>query len=152
MLITFLWGLVLIVPGIVSALNYSMASFVLAEDDTLTSLEAMIKSKKLVYGFRGQIFIIYLCYFLVTLIAFIFFAALGFAMKQVMDMPFWLPIVIMLLGFLFVFIIFIIPYFELGLANVYLIIKEKKGEGTKPKRTRKTVTKKTKEAKLTENI
>lgn len=141
-LIFLLWSLMLIIPGIVVALNYSMASFVMAEDDKISSLEAMIKSKNLVYGYRAQIFIIYLCYALASLMALMFFSALVFAMMQIVSMPVWLPIVSMLVAYLFVLIIFIIPYFELGLANVYLAIKDVKEVENKPKKTtRKRATK-----------
>ncbi len=41
----FLWSLLLVVPGIVAALRYSMAFYYLAEDPTLTAWEAIEKSK-----------------------------------------------------------------------------------------------------------
>lgn len=138
-LISFLWAIVFIIPGIVSALNYSMASFIMAEDEDVSSLDAMIKSKKLVYGYRAQIFIVYLSYFFVTLVALCIFGAIGCAMKQFLAVNYWVPIVSMGLAFMFVLIIFIIPYFELGLTNVYLTIKESYIVETKPKTTNKRI-------------
>ncbi len=141
-LISFLWSIVFIVPGIVSALNYSMASFIMAEDDSVNSLEAMIKSKKMVYGYRFQIFIVYLSYFLVSLIFLCIFGAIGCAIKLSFDINYWIPIVSMSISYLFVLFIFIVPYFELGLTNVYLTIKANSQKnlvsGVKSKKTTKT--------------
>jgi uncharacterized membrane protein len=53
-LIFMLWSIVFIIPGIISALNYSMASFVMAEEKC-SAFESMVKSKKLVNGHRGEI-------------------------------------------------------------------------------------------------
>ena len=119
-LISFLWGIIFIVPGIITAINYSMASFYLAEDESLSALECMAKSKKLVEGNRGEIFIVYLCYFLVTTIVLTIFGAIGLAIKFYTNVNTWVPIVVMGLMFLFVLIVFIIPYFELALANSFL--------------------------------
>jgi uncharacterized membrane protein len=41
----FLWSLLLIVPGIIAAIRYSMAYYYLAEDPSLTAWEAVEKSK-----------------------------------------------------------------------------------------------------------
>ena len=81
-LICFLWGIVFIIPGIVSALNYSLATFVMAENEGMGSLECMARSKKMVEGYRAQIFIIYLSYFFVTLVVLCLFSALGIAIKN----------------------------------------------------------------------
>lgn len=43
----FLWGLLLIIPGVIAALRYSMAPFYLAEDPTLKAGEAIRKSKEI---------------------------------------------------------------------------------------------------------
>lgn len=150
-LISFLWGIIFIVPGIISALNYSMASFILAEDEKLSALECMAKSKKLVDGNRGEIFIIYLCYFFVSMVVLTIFGAIGLALRYYTVLPVWVPLICMLGLFLFVLIIFIIPYFELSLANVYLeLVKAKKtksatsgnGQTATKKKARTSTTKK----------
>ena len=139
-LISILWGVIFIIPGIVSMLNYSMAGFILAEDEKLSSLECMIKSKKLVYGYRTEIFIIYLSYFLVTVITACVFSAIGIAMQTFFNTTIWPVIVSMLVAFLFVLIIFIIPYYELMFANVYLVLKQSNiiQKKSKAKTTNKT--------------
>lgn len=135
-LLFLLWSLVFIVPGIVTALNYSLASFILAEDNSLDAFSCMIKSKKMVEGYRVTIFIFYLAYALVTLVALSIFGAIGAAIIQYFNPPVWIPITCMVVGFLFVFIIFIVPYFELGLTNIYLGIKYDKNKIAKPRATR----------------
>lgn len=123
-LISGLWAIVFIIPGIVSLLNYSMASFVMAENENLSSLECMVKSKKLVNGFKSEIFILYLSYIFVTVVFACVFSALGIAVRSFTNAPIFIPIIGMILAFMFVLIIFIIPYFELMFANVYVELKQ----------------------------
>ena len=124
-LISFLWGIVFIIPGIITALNYSMATFIMAENENYGSLECMAKSKKMVDGYRVQILIIYLSYFFVSVVSMCVFASIGIAMKMFTNVSVWVPIICMAVAFLFVLVVFIIPYFELALANVYLELKKK---------------------------
>lgn len=53
---TFLWGLLLIVPGIIAAYSYSMAPFILAENSNMTAKEAIAASKELMKGHKWQLF------------------------------------------------------------------------------------------------
>ena len=135
MLISFLWTIVFIIPGIVTALNYSMASFVMA-DENLTALECMAKSKKLVYGHRGEICVLYLAYAFVILVVMCICAGIGCAMRYYMILNYWIPIVSMSLLALFFIIVFIIPYFELMFAHIYIILKQEQ-EQNKPAKTQK---------------
>lgn len=127
-LISVLWGIVFIVPGIIAALNYSMASFIMAENEKLSALECMIKSKKLVNGNRAQIFIIYLAYAFITLAMLCLFMALGIVMQNNMFVPTWAAILITASLFLFIFVVFIMPYFELALANIYVLLNSTKNK------------------------
>lgn len=146
-LISVLWAVVFIVPGIITALNYSMSSFVMADED-LNSLECMDKSKKLVYGHRGEIFVVYLAYFFVILTVMCICAGLGCAMRYYFNFPYWIPIVSMCLLALFFIVIFVVPYFELMFAHIYLILKnEKSSNKTYPKSKRKYAKKEQKDAK-----
>ncbi len=43
----FLWSLLLFVPGIIAAIRYSMAPYLMAQDPTLTAREAIDKSKQI---------------------------------------------------------------------------------------------------------
>lgn len=136
MLISCLWTVVFIVPGLVTALNYSMSSFVMADED-LPALECMVKSKKLVYGHRGEIFVIYLAYFFIMLATLCIFASLGCAMNYYLNIQTWIPFVSMGILALFVIVIFIIPYFELMFAHIYNVLKNENNEGNKSATKRK---------------
>ena len=62
-LLTILWSLLLIVPGIIKALSYSQARFLIAEYPHLDSMEAITLSKKITKGHKGEILMFYLSFF-----------------------------------------------------------------------------------------
>ena len=68
--------LLLIVPGIIATLNYALVNFILLDDPTITSNEAILKSKKMMYGHRKQLFYMNLI-FLGLIIASIFTLFIG---------------------------------------------------------------------------
>ena len=51
-----LWALLLIIPGIIAALSYSMTFYILADDDTIKAQEALDKSKKMMDGYKWKYF------------------------------------------------------------------------------------------------
>lgn len=51
-----LWTLLLIIPGIIAALSYSMTFYILADDDTIRAQEALDKSKKMMDGYKWKYF------------------------------------------------------------------------------------------------
>jgi uncharacterized membrane protein len=55
-LFVFLWSLLLIIPGIIASIAYSLTFFILAEDPTLSPMEALRKSKKMMYGYKWKYF------------------------------------------------------------------------------------------------
>jgi uncharacterized membrane protein len=55
-LFTILWTLLLIVPGIIAAFSYSQIFFILADDPKTTPMEAITKSKKMMYGNKWKLF------------------------------------------------------------------------------------------------
>ncbi|MBQ6154415.1 DUF975 family protein [bacterium] len=59
---TFLWGLLLIIPGIIAALRYSQTYFVLAENPNMPANEAIETSKKLMQGHLGEYFVLQLSF------------------------------------------------------------------------------------------
>lgn len=61
-LYTFLWSLLLIVPGIIAALSYAMTPFILEEHPELTASEAIARSKKLMNGHKMDLFILTLTF------------------------------------------------------------------------------------------
>lgn len=50
----FLWSLLLIVPGIIAAIRYSMTFFILADNPNITAREAISKSKKMIKGRKRE--------------------------------------------------------------------------------------------------
>jgi uncharacterized membrane protein len=55
-----LWSLLLIIPGILAGLSYSMTFFIIADDNTVGPLEALSRSKKMMHGNRLKL--VYLGY------------------------------------------------------------------------------------------
>lgn len=52
---TFLWSLLLIIPGIIASLSYSMTFFILSEDKNIGVNAAIEKSKKMMYGYKWKL-------------------------------------------------------------------------------------------------
>ena len=50
-----LWTLLLIIPGIIAALSYSMTYFIIAEDSSISASEAIAKSKKMMKGNKWKL-------------------------------------------------------------------------------------------------
>ena len=55
LLFIVLWSLLLIVPGIVAACSYSMTMFIIADNPAIDGLEAIRRSKKMMYGNRWRL-------------------------------------------------------------------------------------------------
>lgn len=51
-----LWTLLLIVPGIIAALSYSMTYYILAENPEFTASQAIEASKSMMYGHKWRLF------------------------------------------------------------------------------------------------
>jgi len=58
-----LWALLLIIPGIIACLKYSMAYFVLSDNPNIGAKEAIEKSKSLMEGKKAQLFWLWLSFF-----------------------------------------------------------------------------------------
>lgn len=56
LLFVFLWTLLLFIPGIIAALSYSMTFFIIADDDSIGAMEAIDKSKEMMYGHKWKYF------------------------------------------------------------------------------------------------
>lgn len=56
MLYTFLWSLLLFIPGIIASYSYAMVPYLLAEYPDMTAREAITYSKELMYGNRWRLF------------------------------------------------------------------------------------------------
>lgn len=98
-LFTILWSLLLIIPGIIAAISYSMTYFILAEDESIGAMEAIDKSKSLMQGNKWKYFC--LC-----------FRFLGWAILCILTLG---------IGFLW-----LAPYIQVSLAKFYDDVKSQK--------------------------
>lgn len=96
-LFVFLWMLLLIVPGIIMAIAYSQAFFILAEDESINPMDALRKSKEMMYGYKWKYFCLGLRF-------------LGWALLCILTFG---------IGFLWLY-----PYIYVTYANFYDDIKE----------------------------
>lgn len=95
---TFLWSLLLIIPGIIAAISYSMTFFIKLDDPEIGYMDAIRKSKELMKGHKWD-------YFLLCL-SFIGWAILGVFTFGILY--FWL-----------------VPYYNVTLCNFYNKLIEK---------------------------
>lgn len=93
---TFLWALLLWVPGIIKAISYSMSFFIMADDPELTALEALNISKEITKGHKMDIFVLGLSF-------------IG-----------WMLLGVITFGLA---LIYVVPYMETTMANFYQTIK-----------------------------
>jgi uncharacterized membrane protein len=68
LLYVFLWTLLLIVPGIIAALGYSMTFYILADDPMIKPQDALKKSKSMMDGYKTKLFYLCLRFFLLALL------------------------------------------------------------------------------------
>lgn len=61
-LFIFLWSLLFFIPGIIAALKYSMAMYILHDHPELSCKECIDESKKLMNGHKGKLFCLQLSY------------------------------------------------------------------------------------------
>lgn len=96
-LFSALWSLLFIIPGIVAYLSYSMAPYILAENKSLTAIQALNASKKMMAGHKTDLFVLYLSF-----IGWGFVVAVTFGIAG----------------------IYVFPYMQATLANFYCSIKD----------------------------
>ena len=61
-LFTFLWSLLLIIPGIVKSISYSMTFYIMAENPGISATEAIDRSKAMMDGHKMDYFILSLSF------------------------------------------------------------------------------------------
>lgn len=60
---TFLWSLLFVIPGIIASLRYSMTYFIIADNPEISGLDAIKKSKQMMIGHKGELFVLLLSFF-----------------------------------------------------------------------------------------
>lgn len=58
-----LWTLLLIIPGIIASISYSMTFYILADDNSISAMDALDKSKKMMDGYKWKYFYLGLRFF-----------------------------------------------------------------------------------------
>lgn len=95
-LFVLLWSLLLIIPGIYKAFEYSMIPYLLAEDSSLSQKEAFATTKRLMNGHIGDYFVLTLSFFL------------------------WYILGALTFGILYIF--YVVPYVNLTFTQFYLLL------------------------------
>ncbi len=94
---TFLWSLLLIVPGIIKKYAYSMTIFIIADEPNISANEAIKKSEAMMKGYKWNYFLLQLSFIGWSLLA-IFTCGIGYL---------WLT-----------------PYMQTACSHFYLKVKE----------------------------
>jgi len=97
LLFIFLWMLLLIIPGIIAAFSYSMTFYILADDPSISPMDAIDKSKAMMKGNKWKYFLLNLRF-------------LGWALLCLLTFG---------IGFLW-----LMPYIQVSIAKFYDDIKE----------------------------
>jgi uncharacterized membrane protein len=61
-LFIFLWMLLLIIPGIVASIRYAMTFYIIADNPGIGPLDAIDKSKEMMYGYKMKFFLLVLIF------------------------------------------------------------------------------------------
>ncbi len=139
MILIALWSLLLIVPGIICGLNYCLAPYIFADEPKIGTLECLEKSKKLVYGHRAELLIIFLMEALFVALVATLSSCFVIIFNFIVAMPLWFNIVVPVVITLFVAFVVIVPYFELLIGNYYVnllnkIVVKKSGKSVSTKK------------------
>lgn len=62
MIFVFLWSILLIIPGIIVALSYSMVFYIYAENQEYTPMEYLSQSKEMMKGYKWDYFVFVLSF------------------------------------------------------------------------------------------
>ena len=90
-----LWSILLIIPGIIAALSYSMSTYIYVDGEHTEPMEVIYESKRMTYGYKWNLFVFGLSF-------------IG-----------WI-----LLSFLFIPVIYVVPYITVANAMYYDELKK----------------------------
>lgn len=77
MLYTFLWGLLLVIPGIVKSYSYALVPYILARYPQIEAPEAIRKSMQYMNGYKADLFMLHLSFIGWTLLSGLTFGVVG---------------------------------------------------------------------------
>ncbi len=131
-----LWGLLLIVPGIIYGLNYSFSAFILFENPNLKIREILKTSKTLTNGKKMQIFLLSLASIAIVCLGASIGVGLYYLFGLFMVVPTYLTVILITLPTILMLLIVALPFFEIYLAGIYESVKikniEKNAKQNKP--------------------
>lgn len=142
------WGLLLIVPGIIYGLNNAFAALVFFENPSLTIKEILAKSKQLTYGKRGEIFTMMLGSIALVCLAMSLGVGIYLLLGLAFKVPTWLTVLCILLPAAIMLVVVAMPLFETFLVASYEdakaapVLPKKKDENGEKKTSAKTNRKK----------
>ncbi len=61
-LYTFLWSLLLIIPGLIKSLSYAMTPYIMAENPGMKAGDAITRSKEMMDGYKADLFVLRLTF------------------------------------------------------------------------------------------
>lgn len=96
-LFTVLWALLFIIPGIVKYFSYFMTPYILADSKKVSPTDALKLSMRMTYGYKSDIFVMYLSF-----IGWMLLSSLTFGILQ---------------------LVYVGPYMRASLAGMYLELK-----------------------------
>ncbi|MDR0904809.1 MAG: DUF975 family protein [Oscillospiraceae bacterium] len=97
---TMLWSLLLVVPGIIKGLSYSMSMYILAENPDVSAFDAINESKRIMDGHKMEMFVLGLSFIPWILLTSITFGIAG---------------------------LYVIPYMQTTMANYYQYVRDSAG-------------------------
>lgn len=125
---TYLWALLLIVPGIVKAIAYSQTFFLLADNKNMTAAQAQAKSLALMDGRKweyGKLILSFSGWILLGVFLFVILACLGLILPGILAFS--------------LLCAWAIPYIQVTLANFYRGLASEKREVVAAKKKRTAV-------------
>ena len=86
---TFLWSLLLVIPGIIKSLSYSMAPYILLENEYyMTPMDAIKESQRIMDGHKMELFLLELSFIGWCLLGILTFGLIMFYVEPYINMTF----------------------------------------------------------------
>lgn len=137
-----IWGLLLIVPGIIYALNYAFAAFVFYENPQLSIEQILATSKQMTNGKKFGIFLMALGMIALACLAASIGVGLYYLFALFFNVPIFLTVILIVVPTVLMVMLVCLPLFETYLAGLYENSKASTQEQvTIKKRSVKKVTK-----------
>lgn len=112
------WTLLLIIPGIIMGLAYSLTFFIIADEPEISAWDAMKKSKAMMEGNKGQLLLLLLSFFGWVLLASFFVSIFG----SILSLSFIGMVLLTVITF-GIIIFWLIPYMQVSIAKFYDEVK-----------------------------